>query len=424
MLALDECPANQVFDCVTDIIDDHNKDSPLAPALDVLAEIIFMPIADSIADAIGKTMTAMATFWVDFPTPAVGNAATGEPVNTVDWLWQHTQWLAIAIGTVSIMVAGCRMAWTQRGEALRDILRALLTMAMTSFLAIAVIQTLSQVGDAYSSCIINTALDNTQTGWTCNFNDADARAFGDMMTRLLLLGGATGQFFLIITFGIITILASLVQLVLMFVRNAIMVVAVGVLPLAGAASATPAGRGWVRRLMTWIAAALLYKPVAATIYATCIELVEPDGPLALDKDGNPRVPGNVIDPNVTLEGDIISVATGVTMMVLAIFAMPALMRLLAPAVAAVTGGDGAGVTAINAARRVEARVGRRRGPAGAGPAGGAGRRPGSAAHIANRAVRLRAMREYADTAGGSVDHDALDGDDGPQGSGGYFSGPR
>ncbi|WP_254517711.1 hypothetical protein, partial [Salmonella enterica] len=78
----------------------------------------------------------------------------------------------------------------------------------------------------------------------------------------------------------------------------------------------------------WLAAFILYKPAAAIIYATAFYLTGTD---VLKDDGT----------------GLLSILTGMILMVLALFAMPALMRFVTPMVGAMAaGGAGMGAAAL------------------------------------------------------------------------------
>jgi hypothetical protein len=95
----------------------------------------------------------------------------------------------------------------------------------------------------------------------------------------------------------------------MIVRYGMLVLLVGVLPLTAAATNTEVGMAWFKRAVSWLAAFILYKPLAALIYATAIRLV---GTPAIAPDAN------------------LKVVTGVTMMLMAVVALPALLRFVSP----------------------------------------------------------------------------------------------
>ena len=177
--------------------------------------------------------------------------------------------------------------------------------------------------------------------------------------------------------GIVAIIISAIQAVLMLFRQGALVVLAGVLPLAAAGMLTPATRRWFPRVTGWMLALIFYKPAAAAVYATAFTMI-----------------GTGKDPRTVL--------MGFTMVFLSLLALPVLMRFFtwttghvadasggggflqtalqgAVAVGALRGmsGGAGGSGPVEQARMVSARLG----PAGSGPAGaspsGAGARPGT-----------------------------------------------
>ena len=94
------------------------------------------------------------------------------------------------------------------------------------------------------------------------------------------------QFALIIFVGILMVITAIIQLGLMIVRYGMLVLLVGVLPLTAAATNTEMGMMWFKRAMGWLGGFILYKPVAALIYATAIKLMSaPEAPGGLQAAG-------------------------------------------------------------------------------------------------------------------------------------------
>ncbi|MDX6240659.1 MAG: hypothetical protein QOG10_5479, partial [Kribbellaceae bacterium] len=331
------CGGGSWFECMVEAIG-----KVVGPVVAELIKTIFQPILDALFEAVGNLMATIGTFWVFVPTPGIGAGTSNSTNDAVGWIWGHTSYITVFAATISVIMAGVHMAWSQRGEAARDLLKSLMTLAVASALVISVVQVLIQVGDKFSTCIVVTAMNNQQNGWTCQLSDADPKNFGaamlEMMGLVAVAGGPGGLGIgLLITIGIITVLASIIQIVLMVVRSAMLILLVGVLPMAAAATNTEMGRGWFKRIISWLVAFLLYKPVAALIYATAIMLTTPQGPLAYDHQGPPS--------DATVGTDVMNMVTGVTMLMLALFALPALMKFIAPMVAATAGAAGAGAIA-------------------------------------------------------------------------------
>jgi len=115
--------------------------------------------------------------------------------------------------------------------------------------------------------------------------------------------------------GIIAFLATVIQIMLMLVRA-------DAGALGGDASVGRGvlehrdGHAVVRKASAWLVAFALYKPAAAIVYAVAFDLAGQPGALAL--------------------------LDGVMMLVLAILALPALLRFVVPATSALAGGGGAG----------------------------------------------------------------------------------
>jgi hypothetical protein len=102
---------------------------------------------------------------------------------------------------------------------------------------------------------------------------------------------------------------AVIQVVLLVGRGVVLVLLTGLLPLTAAGTSTVAGRAVFNRTLAWLLAFVLYQPVAASIYAVVI-LVAPG------QQGSP----------------VLAAITGATGLVLALVALPALLRLLRPAV--------------------------------------------------------------------------------------------
>jgi hypothetical protein len=119
-------------------------------------------------------------------------------------------------------------------------------------------------------------------------------------------------------------------------------------------SSTEAGRTWFRRAIAWTIAFVLYKPAAAIVYATAFRLVGthvgPGGTPAAAPVADTT--GGVTAPAVTAEqtsSGIVAVLTGLMLMLLALLALPALLRFLTPLVHATAGTPGRGAAMVAAA---------------------------------------------------------------------------
>lgn len=234
-------------------------------------------------------------------------------------------WYMGAAAVVSVIIGGARMAWEQRAEPGRETVKGLLTLVVVAGAGVTIVGLLVAAADSFAVWVINGALDCDVT--------SDSACFGENMLRLLALttNPATGGLgaLLIIILGLVAVLAAAFQIVLMVARGGMLVILTGILPLSASVTNTAMGKVWFRKCVSWLTAFILYKPAAAIVYAAAFQLVGTD---AYSDDGT----------------GLLAVLTGLTLMILALFAMPALMRFVTPMVGAMAGGAAGGAMAVGA----------------------------------------------------------------------------
>ncbi|WP_380169636.1 hypothetical protein [Jannaschia sp. R86511] len=313
-------------------------------------------LAKAVGDAVGSVLTNLATVWVDVGTPNLTTSGSN-PSDAVAFIQGSLWWYMAAAAVLSVMVGGARMAWTMRAEPGKDVLRSLMTLTAVSGAGLAVVALAVEAADRFAEWIIDRSTVGTNFG-----ENLGALILAPLVTNPA--GGAQQPVLIVILLGLVALISSFVQIVLMIVRSGMLVILAGIFPLAASFTTTETGRTWFRRCCAWLIAFILYKPAAAIVYATAFRLAGAD--LFAGSDGS----------------GVLDVLVGVTMMVLAILALPALMRFVTPAVAVMSGsgGGGAGMAAAAAVPTgaAFARSGRNgssgssggRGPAGASSTGG------------------------------------------------------
>ncbi len=273
-------------DCIAEKLGDA-----LEWAIGSLFELIFDAIKFVIVKAVELVMDSLGTLWIDVKTPELGENSA------IAFLQERTLWILVLVGTVAMIVGGVRMAISQRGEAVRDIIKSLITMVVVSAGGVAFAAALIEIADRFSEWIVDEAIGGS---------DFSTR-IGEILVNPLKTEGV--GLMLVIVMGILMIVTSLIQLALMVVRYGMLILLVGVLPLTAAATNTEAGMMWFKRAVAWLAGFILYKPIAAIIYAAAITLIgTPEG--ATD--------------------ETLAVITGVAMMMLAVVALPAILRFVSP----------------------------------------------------------------------------------------------
>jgi type IV secretion system protein TrbL len=265
-------------------------------------------LAKSIMEGMSQMVTTLSTFWVSMPTAnlASQDGVTASPV--VGFVNTELGYWTLALAVLSVILGGTRMIWEQRGAPLKDLLRSLLTLTLVSGLGLAVISILVIAADAFSASIIDRA--------------TDGKGFAHAMAILVMTNQTGVGVFILIILGLVGLLASLVQIVLMIVRGGMLVILAGILPTTAAFTNTEMGRQWFQKAIGWTIAFILYKPAAAIVYAVAFKLMGSSG-------------GNVLLGSIT----------GFALMIVALLALPALMRFVTPMVGAVASGSGGGAEA-------------------------------------------------------------------------------
>ena len=171
-------------------------------------------LAKAIMEGMSQMVTTLSTFWVSMPTanlasPGRDDAKScrlhGELANCGSgrWRWRSSP----------VILGGIRMIWEQRGAPLKDLLRSLLTLTLVSGLGLGVISILVIAADAFSAAIID--------------RSTDGKGFAEAMA-ILVDDDQTGVgVFILIILGLVGLLASLVQIVLMVVRSGMLVILAG-----------------------------------------------------------------------------------------------------------------------------------------------------------------------------------------------------
>nr|WP_258229063.1 hypothetical protein [Arthrobacter sp. HMWF013] len=314
-----------------------------------------------------QMVTTLSTFWVSMPTVNLATEDGGTPSPVVAAVNSELMPWTLTLAVLAVILGGIRMIWEQRGAPLKDLLRSLLTLTLVSGLGLGVISILVIAADAFSIAIIE--------------RSTDGKGFAESMNILVMTNQTEVGVFILIILGLIGLIASLVQIVLMVVRSGMLVILAGILPTTAAFTNTEMGRQWFQKAVGWTIAFILYKPAAAIVYSVAFLLMG----------------------NTTGQDALVGSITGFTLMIVALFALPALMRFVTPMVGAVASGSGAAAgAAVGAMATGAVSLGR----------GGSGR--GNAAPIP--ATTSTTASTHSTHAGSSPK--GSDGAPGPRGGGG------
>jgi hypothetical protein len=261
-------------------------------------------VASAIQSGIAWIVTNSIDWWIKVPSPDLA----AEPA--VGHLQQLMLPVTAAVAVLGLIIAGGKMALTRKANPLVDTAAGLVTIAATTAIGVLLPTLLLQAGDAWSNWVLNAS-----TGGQ----------FAARLTSVLTLDGAQPS--VVVVLGIVAIIISAMQAVLMLFRQGSLVVLAGVLPLAAAGTLTPATRPWFRKVTGWMLALIFYKPAAAAVDATAFIMI-----------GTGR--------------DVRTIFMGFAMIGLSLLALPVLMRFFTwttGQVADAAGGGGFMQTALSGA---------------------------------------------------------------------------
>ncbi|MEV0688270.1 hypothetical protein AB0I35_30875 [Nocardia sp. NPDC050378] len=263
-------------------------------------------IAADLIDSLVSGLRLVMAWWTTFPSPEL-TTSQGQPAPVLGQIREYTSGLQVVLLTAGIMFAAARLALAKRGAAAGEAQESFLMLARATFGAMTfgvLITVATTAGDEFASWVVFDAARGDLD--TAVGRIADPRITGNLGSGILLVLGVLG------------LVSLLVQLVMLVIRQALLVVVVAVIPMAAAASGTGPGSQAYKRLVAWSLAFVLWKPVGALVYA-----------IAFTVTGG----GDEPDPQMVLLGMIL--------MLMSVIVLPALIRLIAPAVATLGGGGGA-----------------------------------------------------------------------------------
>lgn len=198
--------------------------------------------------------------------------------------------LAVLVMVASVFVQAIRLILSRKGEPLVMVATGLARYGIVSALGLVLLQSALRAGDALAVDV----LDNSATDF--------AQLMRDVLTTVqsgfavLMLSAATAIF-------------ALIQWILMALRQAGLLVLAAMLPLAASGSLNRATRGWLDRVLVWLVALVAYKPAAAFIYSIGFSYVS--------------------SLSATPDGDLATMITGLMVLMLAVIAMPVLLKFFA-----------------------------------------------------------------------------------------------
>lgn len=251
-------------------------------------------ITGQVAEGAADLLVTATTWWVRTDSvnpldPAVTSAQSS------------VRGLVVLVLTASVLVQAIRLILSRKGEPLVLVATGLVRYAIVSALGLVLLQGGLRAGDAIAVDLLDNATHD----------------FAQLMRQVLLSpqGG-----FSVLLLSLVTAVFALIQWVLMALRQAGLLVLAAMLPLAASGSLNRSTRGWLDRLLVWLIAMVVYKPAAAFIYSIGFTYVS----------SLPRSEGSRLSTMIT----------GLIVLMLAVVALPVLLKFFSWSGTQVGGGSG------------------------------------------------------------------------------------
>jgi type IV secretion system protein TrbL len=277
--------------------------NPIKDAIVSGVTSIFDKVAEIMVETSGWAVKTLVTGWIMTPSPIMDNQ------DVVDNLRRYTYWIMTAVAVGSLLFAATRMVLEGSGKAGIDAAAGLGKLVLVTSLAVPLTIGLTEFGDGYARWIITESVG----------------AGLDQRVALFAPTAAIPGITQFATIGIagFLVVVSLIQMLISIGVGGLKIFLCGLAPVPAAAAMTGGGKAVLTRYLTVLGAALLYKPAAATIYAGAFWM---------------------LGTGQSFE----TILTGIVVITGGIFAMPALLRLLAPIATQVAGPSGASIAGSTA----------------------------------------------------------------------------
>ena len=301
-----------------------------------------------IGEGLNKLFELLATSWFNVPSPDVANSTV------VRSLSGDLRWITIYIAIFGMLFGLGRMAWELKATPALTILRMIINLIAVSALGATIVAILVDAGDQFAPWVVSRATGEPFSSST--------------LTGLLNPATLQSNVAIGLIVGLLAMFGTLAQVIFMVVRGAMLIVLVALLPTIAAGTATEEGMARFKKMLALVLAFVCYKPAAAIIYAAGLRLMHGGG-----------------------QQPLMSMMYGMTLIILAALALPAVIKFLAPvagagssslfsggAVAAAAIATGAAVVTLGGSAAVAGA-----GAGGAAAAGSAGAGAGTASGAAS-----------------------------------------
>ncbi|MEU5042386.1 hypothetical protein [Streptomyces griseorubiginosus] len=271
--------------------------NPLADAITGFFSFLGDPVG-TVIGLIAKSILAAA---IAVFAGLADSVPTLDDTTTSNDLSDKTSWIVVYLAVGSLLFAAGKMALERKGTSGVTALKGILRVVLVAGAATTVCLAAARIADSYSTYLFNDSVQSALDNIGACGDNSDIQSFLLLILAFLLL------------------LAGILHTILMYIRLGVMMIMLGTLPIAAAASMTDWGAGWWRKHIGWMISWLLYKPAVALVLNAGMTMI------SQGKTGS--------NPNVNTR------IAGIGVMLLSAIALPALLKLVVPATAAMGTGD-------------------------------------------------------------------------------------
>lgn len=312
---------------------------------------------------LGNVMITLGSFWTK---GTVGmDVGKGSPI---EFMQQHMQFVVGTVLVASMMACGMQMLFARSNDALQRLGRGVITTIIVSGAGTALLTAGVAGADSFSMWLMDAATE----GQSASFGSAI------MSTASLPAGGL----FVVLVLGGAALVANIIQIGLLYLRAALLILVIAIFPVVAAASASEMGRAWWRKLVGFVLAVILYKPIATIIYALGV-----------------RVLSSSTGKEDTADALTAYILGGI-FLIAAALALPPLISFLMPVTSAI-GGGGLGIAAAGAGTIASGAI-NVRGHVGGSRAEGAGAAGGKTSDLAKGAGSSAGAAKAGQAASGAA----------------------
>lgn len=319
-----------------------------------------------------EAVKAVGTYFMYLPAPELQGQDGWSPAERVQ---AYTDWAIPMVGVIATAIALVSVARRKDADSVIDFGLGLGRVVFTAAIAIPGTYLVLKFTDGAAPWLLNNISGGTFEEGLGTMTGIDSSAASGLGVGIIVL---------LIPILLVAALGGIINLVFVMFSYGVLPVVVGLLPVMAAYTMTARGRASFSRVLGWLIALLLFKPVAAVIYGVGIA-------------SSRMITGGVDDAGQVM----LQALYGCVLLCAGFIALPAVARIVVPAVAAGSQGGSAGGLLVGAAMvATGAATGGATAVAGAAARGGAvGVASGGATATGSAGVAGRAGAGTAGKAG-------------------------